>query len=313
MTGPTPNQPGNLDMNDEMTNQPPTPSGKEIIPLARGVDNSISSDEFWAEIDFLTVSLAAQWDYFEELGVKELPAGLLKKALLEAPSPKPSQSPPQPGRQAAGPVVPPKASSQSPTRDEENKPALWAPETASLEELSRRCLSCSACGLAELRIDQPVSGHGSPSPLVVVVGPTPTIFQDEKSALLTAIMEKGLELKPDEYYSTSLLKCAPPDEQLPPGEADAYCWPILKREFELLKPKIILVLGKKPAQQITGRHGEPFGLLRPRTHHLPGLKAFIRITYGLEDIISDPELKKAAWQDLKKVKAGLMKIKTDKC
>lgn len=193
---------------------------------------------------------------------------------------------------------------------DEDKPSFWAPETGNFEELARGCINCSACKLAGLREAQPVFGQGSDSPLVVVVGPTPTIFQADKATLLTAIMEKGLELRPEEYYSTTLLKCSPPDEQSPPGEADACCWPILKRQLELLEPKIVLVLGKKTAQQVTGRHGEPFGMLRPRTHSLPGIKAYVRITYGLEDIMSDPELKKAAWQDLKKVKAGLVKIKT---
>lgn len=128
---------------------------------------------------------------------------------------------------------------------------------------------------------------------------------------MTSILEKGLELKPGDYYTSSLLKCVPPEDQTLPRAYDECCWPILKRQLELLAPKVILILGKKPAQQITGRHGEPFGLLRPITHSLPGLKAFIRITYGLEDIMSDPKLKDAAKRDLKKVKLGLAKIRTE--
>lgn len=274
--------------------------------------NSLPPEEaFWLEVDDLALSLSAQLDYFEMLGAEALPAELF------APSPV-----------AAVPRTQPPASAPKNTKINKtesirnhssqagkhlssvtNQPSSWALETNSLEDLAACVRQCPACTLSQSRPEKPFMGQGGTTPLLVVVGPTPGIFKGEKATLLTAILEKGLELSPTEYFSTSLVKCESTSDQPPPKGSDDSCWPILKRQLTLLAPKVILVLGKKTAQQITGLHNEPFGLIRPRTHKLEGLEALIRVTYGLEDMMADQEIKKAAWQDLLKVKSGLQKIK----
>lgn len=274
-----------------------------------------SGEDFWLEAETLAQALAGQLDYFESLGVRDLPASYFSSMPR---SPKAPAAAKQAGHQvpenrAERDQTPAAAirSDKKRTGDEADPPAVWAPKAKSMEELSELSAKCSACPLSPQRSPEPpLMGQGGKKPLIVVIGPTPAIFQGDQWALLSAIMEKGLDLTSEEYYASCLLKCGPTDGQAPPPSADACCWPILRQQLMLLSPQIVLILGKKPAQQITGLHGEPLGLLRPRTHYLEGLEAFIRVTYGLEDINSDPELKKAAWQDLKKIKIGLQKIKT---
>ena len=279
--------------------------------------DQLPADVFWTEAEELAFFLAAQLDYFETLGVEGLPTGLFSAAQKKhdqqglISESRTTTVQPLPSAVNSKPAPTPACPSRAKTAQSDEHPAVWAPGTETIEDLSRLCSQCTACDLAEIRQTEPSAGQGPAKPLLVVVGPTPTMFQPDKASLLSAIMEKGLELSQDEYYAVSLLKCAPPDDQPPPPASDECCWPILKRQLELLDPRIILILGKKPAQQITGRHGEPFGLLRPKTHSLPGLNAFVRITYGLEDMMSDPDLKKAAWQDLKKIKIGIAKIKAE--
>lgn len=288
-------------------------------------------NSYWAEAETLALSLSAQLEYFELLGVEALPAELFTPALPPAPQAKAAV--PSPGgaetfkeaqRQlnrcpaAAGAAIADPAATHCPAPStspakkfpqEEKKPVDWALEAADLEDLAARTNRCDACALAQIRQGKPFMGRGGAQPLLVVVGPTPTIFQGDRAKLLTAIMEKGLELSPAEYYVTSLVKCDPHSDQPPPEGSDQCCWPILKRQLSLLSPKAVLALGKKPAQQLTGLHKEPFGLIRPLTHRLEGLEAFIRVTYGLEDMMSDQKIKKAAWQDLVKIKHGLQKIR----
>lgn len=273
--------------------------------------NSLSPNEsFWAEADALALSLSAQLDYFEMLGIEALPAELFSPPLPPAPRTRAAAMPPdEAGTLKTVPAPGPSISSIKQFPQTDKQPVDWALEAASLEDLASRASRCEACALAQIRREKPLMGCGGERPLLVVVGPTPTIFQGDRAALLTAIMEKGLELSSLEYYVTSLVKCASPSDQPPPTGADQCCWPILKRQLTLLSPRTVLVLGKKPAQQLTGLHKEPFGLIRPLTHRLEGLEAFIRVTYGLEDMMADQEIKKAAWQDLLKIKHGLQIIK----
>lgn len=285
-----------------------------------GEFHALPQENFWAEADELARALAAHLDYFDALGAGGLPAELFRELAAAGPAARPT-APADPAGQEAATVRPrskpsphggegPHGSKSGEPAEGEAWPAAWAPAAAGLDELNRLNLKCAACSLAQGRAQEPCPGRGAAKPLLVAVGPTPAIFEGGQAELLRAILEKGLDLEPAEYYIASLLKCLPADGSQPlPPEADERCWPILRKQLELLRPDIVLVLGKKTAWRVTGLQGEPLGLLRPRTHYLEGLAAFIRVTYGLEDMLADPQLKKAAWPDLLKIRGALAKIK----
>ncbi len=266
-------------------------------------------DAFRAELENLAWTLAAHLEYFEALGLTGLPGPLEEPDPAPAPrkaaSPAPLRLPDPSARPARRPggtrQVEPAAS---------ETPAHWAGPAATLEELAERVDRCQGCPLAGSRPVPPSFGRGSAAPLLAVVGPTPTMYEGEAGVLLTAMLEKGLELSPDDYYLTTLVKCRPPDDETPPPGADAACRPVLRRELELLAPKIVLALGKKPGQELSGLAGEPLGLLRPRTHTVAGLEGlWLRVTYGLEDILASPKIKAGSWQDLLRIKPGLLKLR----
>ncbi len=146
----------------------------------------------------------------------------------------------------------------------------------------------------------------------VIVPRDPAIFEAEANDLLAAMIEKGLKLAPDDFYVTTLLKCPRPDGQDFPARAAAECLPLLRRELGLLRPPIVLALGGWTGRFLSGRKNEHLLMLRQQTHTISGLdKTWLRVTYGLEDLLSTPELKKEAWKDLQKIIPVIEKLRTD--
>lgn len=288
-----------------------------------------SAEDYWNEAESLGRALVDCLEYFEALGVDRLPAELSPPPAAFTPMARPvARAAPPAGRAGgysgagsartvervgqAGVEAGNNRGSAAPGQPEERgDPGLWASAAAGPEDLDRLIGQCRACPLGRNGLTVPVAGRGSARPLLVVVGPTPAIYEGPNGDLLTAMIEKGLKLSVDDYYLTSLVKCLPPDEQADLARADAICRPFLMRQLTMLAPKIVLALGKKPGQQLSGLEGEPLGLLRPRSHKVAGMEGvWLRITYGLEDIQSSLKIKETAWQDLLRMRPGLHKLKT---
>lgn len=261
-------------------------------------------DDFWAEAELLGRALMGQLEYFEALGVEGFPPSVLPPAPARPAPGKPSQA------------TPPEAVSKRPPRpvsapgrsEEPAGPEIWAPSAASLSDLAELTGRCQGCPLAATRIVPPVWGRGGPAPMIVAVGPTPAICDEEPRKILSGMMENVLGLTSEQYYVTTLAKCLPPDGEAPPPAADHNCRPILLKELELLKPRIVLALGRMPGQRLSGSR-DHLALMRPKTHSVKGLPGpWLRVTYGLEDLAASQELKLEAWKDLQKIKMALKKM-----
>ena len=270
-----------------------------------------SPEAFWNEAEVLGRALAVQLEYFEALGVTEVPA-----ALMPPPSPggiegKTVSSGAQPKKKPVTPPRPAPAAQETPPPARDDAPAIWAAVSPSLADLAEKTSRCRACPLAPAPPAQPLFGRGALSPLIVLVGPDPSIFEGEKAGLLTGIIEKGLKLDPEEYYITSLVRCGLTDEADASAEKKTItaCGPILKRELALLKPKVVLAMGSKAGRFLSGST-DPVGLLRSKTRTVEGLEgAWLRVTFGLSHMLSSVEIKKEAWKDIQKIIPGLNKLK----
>jgi DNA polymerase len=116
--------------------------------------------------------------------------------------------------------------------------------------LFKTCRECTRCGLAQTRI-QVVVGTG-PAPCdVMVIGEGPGQQEDEQGKpfvgkagqLLTKIFESVGIARENEVYITNIVKCRPPENRVPhPTEVEA-CRPYLIRQIQVVKPKILLLLG----------------------------------------------------------------------
>jgi uracil-DNA glycosylase len=121
--------------------------------------------------------------------------------------------------------------------------------------------SCKNCGLHATRT-QAVPGVG-PSPAdIMIVGEAPGFNEDRQGEPFVGAAGKLLDtllarigLSRADVYITNVLKCRPPMNRDPmPNEAEA-CSPYLARQLELVRPKVVLILGRHALERLMPGHG----------------------------------------------------------
>lgn len=153
-----------------------------------------------------------------------------------------------------------------------------------LQTLEQQCLACRRCGLCETRTHV-VFGQGAPDAEVLFVGEGPGAHEDEEGLpfvgrsgqLLDHYLEAVDLNRNQNVYIANIVKCRPPQNRDPLPEESAACLPWLRQQFQLLRPRIIVCLGRVAAQQlidpgfsITRDHGKFFdkhGTLFTATYH----------------------------------------------
>ena len=121
--------------------------------------------------------------------------------------------------------------------------------------------SCRKCGLWESRRN-PVPGDGDINANVVLIGEAPGYWEDVRGKpfvgaagrLLDEIF-KGVSLSRDEIYITNILKCRPPKNRDPRPEEIKACTPYLDRQLRLIKPNLIVTLGRHSTIYILSKAG----------------------------------------------------------
>ncbi|MFN9746777.1 MAG: uracil-DNA glycosylase, partial [Betaproteobacteria bacterium] len=111
---------------------------------------------------------------------------------------------------------------------------------------------------------------------------------------LTRAQEPGT-LPERQVYIANTLKCRPPGNRNPAPDELAQCEPFLVRQIELLKPRIILAMGRFAVQALL-RSDEPIGRLRGRVHRYQGVP--LVVTYHPAYLLRNLPEKAKAWDDL---------------
>lgn len=173
------------------------------------------------------------------------------------------------------------------------------------ESLLAECCACTACELHKTRTNC-VFGTGSTSAKILFVGEAPGDNEDKTGTPFVGRAGKlldqflfAVDIKREEIYIANILKCRPPQNRDPlPAEEDA-CIDFLRRQVRLLRPKVIVCLGRisaqrliKPDFKITKEHGvwfEKNGFLITAVYH-PAL------------LLRDPRRKEEMLEDMKKIK-----------
>lgn len=209
-------------------------------------------------------------------------------ALLPGPARSPSPAP-------SGPVVPAALRPAGPVDGLD-----WATLRQAVE-------TCTACGLCQGRT-QTVFGVGHAEAEWMIVGEAPGEQEDRlgepfvgKSGQLLDNMLRALGLGRSEgpaaqqVYIANTIKCRPPGNRNPTPDELARCEPFLVRQFALVRPRIILAMGRFAVQSLL-RSSEPIGRLRGRVHHYQGVP--LVVTYHPAYLLRNPEEKARAWDDL---------------
>jgi DNA polymerase len=167
--------------------------------------------------------------------------------------------------------------------------------------------ACTACPLCEAR-RQTVFGVGSEHAHWMVVGEAPGEQEDLRGEpfvgksgqlldnMLSAIgLTRGDATPARQAYIANSVKCRPPGNRNPAPAELAQCEPFLIRQVQLLKPRIILAMGRFAVQSLL-RSAEPIGRLRGRVHCYQGVPLIV--TYHPAYLLRNLEDKAKAWDDL---------------
>lgn len=169
-------------------------------------------------------------------------------------------------------------------------------------ELKAAVAVCEACQLAQTRT-QTVFGVGDEHAEWLFVGEAPGAEEDRRgepfvgqAGQLLDNMLAAIQLKRgDNVYIANVLKCRPPQNRDPHGEEVVQCDPFLKRQVELIKPKLIVALGKFAAQSLLGGE-QSIAALRGKLHDYHGVPLIV--TYHPAYLLRNMPDKAKAWEDL---------------
>jgi DNA polymerase len=212
-------------------------------------------------------------------------------------------------------VARPEVAAMTPTSTESKKPVADKAErvsmhsnrgeVSSLEELRDDIGDCRRCKLHSGRTHV-VFGIGNPNAKLMFIGEGPGRDEDLKGEpfvgragqLLTDIITKGMGLTRDDVYIANVVKCRPPQNRNPEPDEVASCEPFLKKQIELIRPKIIVALGKFAVQALL-QSKVPITRLRGNWHTYMGIK--LMPTFHPAYLLRNPADKKLVWEDIKKV------------
>ena len=161
---------------------------------------------------------------------------------------------------------------------------------------------CTACGLCDSRTNT-VFGVGDQQAEWMLVGEAPGENEDlqgkpfvGQAGKLLDNMLAALDLaRGRNVYIANVLKCRPPGNRNPEPDEVAQCEPYLKRQIALIKPKVIVVLGRFAAQSLL-RSTTPIGKLRGTVHSYEGIP--VVVTYHTAYLLRTLTDKARAWEDL---------------
>lgn len=275
-----------------------------------------------ADTSFVPQLDARQRAMLAEMGVKvwaprpvampTAPAAEASPAVVPSPVPVPAPRP------AATPVRAPAVAGDTAARAPAPAPvapvapdAGLSPRPAGIDTLDWPALQaavagCQACGLCRSR-QNTVFGVGDVQADWMIVGEAPGENEDLQGEpfvglagqlldnMLRAVGRSRGGQGAQGAYIANVLKCRPPANRNPQPAEVAQCEPYLARQVALVKPKIIVAMGRFAVQSLL-KTEEPIGRLRGRVHHYEGVPVIV--TYHPAYLLRTPADKAKAWADL---------------
>ena len=186
----------------------------------------------------------------------------------------------------------------------------------SLESIAAEIKACTACGLhAERNI--PVPGEGSLRPAVMFIGEGPGAEEDKIGIPFVGkagqYLDKWLSAidlsRAESCFIGNIIKCRPPGNRDPHPDEIAACRPFLIRQLGIIRPEVIITLGRFASQVICDSE-EGIGRLRGKTYSYEGIP--VVPTYHPSAVLRNPNLRSAVWDDLKRVKDLLNEIEQNR-
>ncbi len=173
-----------------------------------------------------------------------------------------------------------------------------------LLDLQEQVKTCKECALHQSRT-QTVFGVGNTQSDWFIIGEAPGSEEDVKgepfvgrAGQLLNSMLLAMGLPRNEIFIANILKCRPPNNRDPKTDEVDACRKYLKRQLELIKPKIILALGRIAAQNLL-KSDIPIGKMRGNSYLYPNSNLPVVVTYHPAYLLRSPRKKRKVWGDLK--------------
>ena len=174
-----------------------------------------------------------------------------------------------------------------------------------LEIFRQQICDCSKCSLCSTRQNF-VFGAGNSAAGIMFVGEAPGADEDRQGEpfvgaagqLLNKIIS-AMDLRREDVYICNILKCRPPNNRDPQPDEIEQCEPYLKRQIELIQPKVICTLGRFAAQTLL-RSSDSMGHMRGQSHQYEGIP--LVATYHPAALLRNAQWKRPTWEDMKRVR-----------
>jgi uracil-DNA glycosylase family 4 len=173
------------------------------------------------------------------------------------------------------------------------------------EQLSDAVERCTRCDLHRTRT-RAVLGVGDRHAQWLVVGEAPGAEEDRQGEpfvgragqLLDAMLRAIGLARGHNVYIANILKSRPPGNRDPDPAEVAACLPYLERQIELIRPRLILAVGRIAMQNLLGTQAT-LGRMRGQVFEFGVLKTALVVTYHPAYLLRKPEDKRKTWEDLK--------------
>lgn len=193
-------------------------------------------------------------------------------------------------------------SARAPAETLELVPLAGGIEAMGWDALAGAVSACRACNLCGTRRNT-VFGTGDPHADWLIVGDAPSEHEDAEgepfvgqAGKLLDNMLRALRLsRRDKVFIANVLRCRPPGNRNPEPDELAQCEPFLRRQVELLQPKVIVAMGRFAVQTLLAS-GDAIGKLRGQRHEYAGVP--VVVSYHPAYLLRNLPDKAKAWADL---------------
>jgi DNA polymerase len=178
-----------------------------------------------------------------------------------------------------------------------------------LAELEAAVSGCERCGLHAGRT-QTVFGTGDPQARCMIIGEAPGAEEDKRGEpfvgragqLLNAML-RAIGMSREAVYIANIVKCRPPKNRDPKPEEMVACSTYLHRQIALIRPRVILAVGRVAAQHLTGSTS-PIGRMRGQSYAYENGDTGVPIvvTYHPAYLLRSPLEKRKSWEDLRRAR-----------
>ena len=202
--------------------------------------------------------------------------------------------------------VPKSGNNETAQRDAQSAAAVvfdQAGNQKTWEDLKAQVAACTKCELHKGRT-QTVFGVGNVRAEWLIIGEAPGAEEDKqgepfvgRAGKLLNSMLRAIGLQREQVYIANIVKCRPPGNRDPQPEEVACCEGYLQQQIAMIKPKIILAVGRIAAQNLL-KSDTPIGKMRGQRYEFPGSKIPVVVTYHPAYLLRSPREKRKSWQDL---------------